>query len=124
MSSKSLGLTYIRPQIYYFFENLAVTYFTLTALHSADKFSNERQIFWAYLKVIRPRLPMLLCVFSGAFSSAQNLTQPLILPSCPKKHQKTNIDNLTSLPLDSPADNNVVEINVDEEEDKEEVEAV
>ena len=37
--------------------------------------------------------------FSGAFSSAQILTRPLILPSCLKKHQKINIDNLTLLPL-------------------------
>ena len=35
----------LRPKICCFFENLAVTYFTLSALHSADKFSYEQQIF-------------------------------------------------------------------------------
>ena len=28
-----------------FFENFAIDYFTFAALHSADKFSNEQQIF-------------------------------------------------------------------------------
>ena len=32
------------PKICCLFENLSVDYFTLTALHSADKFSNEQQI--------------------------------------------------------------------------------
>ena len=33
-----------KPQYLLFFENLAVTNFTFTALHFADKFSNEQQI--------------------------------------------------------------------------------
>ena len=33
-----------RPKIHCFFESLSICYFTFTALHSADKFSNEQQI--------------------------------------------------------------------------------
>ena len=32
-----------------FFENLAVNYYTLIALHFADKFLNGQQIFWLKL---------------------------------------------------------------------------
>ena len=34
-----------KPKIRCFFENSAVKYFTFSALHSAEKFSNEQQIF-------------------------------------------------------------------------------
>ena len=37
-------ITFVRPKICCFFEKLSVDYFTLTALHFADKFSNEQQI--------------------------------------------------------------------------------
>ena len=33
------------PKIICFFENLAINYLTLSAFYSADKFSNEQQIF-------------------------------------------------------------------------------
>ena len=35
----------LRPWICCFFKNLAVNYFTFTAVHSVDKFLNEQQIF-------------------------------------------------------------------------------
>ena len=38
-------IDYLRSKICCFFENLAVNYFTFTALQSVDKFSNEQQIF-------------------------------------------------------------------------------
>ena len=36
---------FVRPKICRFFENLAVNHITFAALHSADKYSNEQQIF-------------------------------------------------------------------------------
>ena len=50
----TLFLAYqVRPKICCSFENLAINYFTFTAFHSADKFSNEQQIFgltWSLLR--------------------------------------------------------------------------
>ena len=47
---------YLRPKICCFFENLAVSYFMFTALHSADKFSYEYQILGLKLLTFQPKL--------------------------------------------------------------------
>ena len=41
----------LSPKIFCSFKNLAVNYFTFTALHSADESSNEEQIFWLNIQL-------------------------------------------------------------------------
>ena len=53
----------LRPEIVCLFENLAVNYFTSTALHSEDKHLNEQQILRLILRIIKQKLTDYKIVF-------------------------------------------------------------
>ena len=84
-----------RPKIRCFFENLAVNYFTLTALNSADKFSNKQQILELYR---RPR--PLSSKFDDFSTIEQSRGLQLLAGASIHANEKKNSDNVYRFNLD------------------------